>query len=917
MKQEKPILWEGKPVADGTKPLRKNIVKVAKMIGGPSGMLNKIDANAPEYYSLAGSVSDEEATFLLAMGLRKTRTDQYMSEKLKWDIKDVRRVGDHLGWLGVITVGYYKEDDHYDYLLPIFAPGLLEIMVVSENAKDHPEIRRAFNAYTHDRMASMGPMIPEGNALQRCIPIPRALPKDEPVDPRDDINTYINKYDKFSVGDCSCRVSRSTMGEGCGHPYKDRCVKMGKAAEFFIRTGKDRELTKEEAKELILKCEDEGLMHTVPNTKSIRDTNTDAICNCCGCACFGLRPAAEFKTAAMVSSNYRSVITPENCVACGKCVENCPTNAIRLGVKLPEIHETKIKMQKPISCNTNAAVEPNPDYRFNRKDVVPETGTAPCKTWCPAHISIQGYIKMASEGRYREALELIKRENPFPAVCGRICNHPCELHCTRRSVDEAIAIDDIKKFIAQKDLDSENRYVPKRIHDYTDQSEYENIKIAVIGGGPSGLSCAYFLAQHGYDVTVFEKEEKVGGMLTLGIPNFRLEKDVVEAEIEIIKELGVKFRTGVEVGKDVTIASLREEGYKGFYVALGAQRSRKLGLENEDNAEIVGGIDFLRDVNLGKGKKLHGDVIIVGGGNVAMDVARAAIRQGAEHVHLYCLEQRDEMPSSEDEIIEAEQEGVIIHNGWGPLKFGYTDGVLTSLTFKKCTAVKDQNGRFNPSYDETVTEEKECTAVLEAIGQAFDYKDVFTGTAVTFSPRKTVIADPLTRQTAEADIFVGGDIYNGPSFAINAIADGKQGAESLHRFVRPGQLLDAGRDRREYHELDKNNMNLKGFDTAPREIPATCPVDTKSYKDNRGVFTEEQIKKEASRCLSCGKAIVDPNMCVGCGQCVLQCKFDAAHLVKKSSVYSGPFEELFGKAIGYTLGRSVKIAGNALKKKDA
>lgn len=902
MRTENEILWQGKPVADGTKPLRKKIVKVAKMIGGPSGMLNKIDANAPEYYSLAGSVSDEECDFLLAMGLRKLRSDSYLADKLKWPIEKVREVGEHLGdYLGVIRIEYNK-DGSFSYLLPIFAPGLLEIMVVSPNAKEHPEVRRAFNEYTHDRMQSMSSMLPNGYGLMRVIPIRRALPEGEEIDERDDLDYYLNKYDKFSIGACSCRTCRAELGEGCGHLAEDRCLKMGKAADFFIRTGKDREVTREEAKEILEKCEDEGLMHCIPSTEGLKYGNTTAVCDCCGCSCYGLRPAEEFKSNEAIASNYRCEINTDNCVACGRCVENCPVNAIKLSTKLPLIKEIKLNMQRSLTCNTTKAVQFNPDYRFNRKDVYEETGTAPCKTWCPAHIAVQGYIEKASEGKYDEALELIKKENPFPAVCGKICNHACETHCTRSSVDQAIAIDDIKMFIAQRDLDPKTRFVPKKFHNYSDK------KIGIIGGGPAGLSCAYYLAQLGYDITVFEKENKLGGMMTFGIPGFRLEKDIVDSEIEVIKELGVKFRLNCEVGKDVTIPELRKEGFSGFFVAIGAQSSRKLNIPGEDDTRVKGGIDFLRRVNLGNGETLSGNVIVVGGGNVAVDVARTALRQGAEKVHMYCLETRDIMPSAKEEIEEAEQEGIIIHNGWGPKEI-----TKDSVLFKKCTSVFDENKRFNPTYDENTVEEAKADFVLLAIGQAFDYGTIFEGSHVELSKRRTVIADKLTRQSTEPDIFVGGDIYNGPNFCIAAIADGKQAAISLHRFVQPGQSLDAGRDHRVYTQVDIDNVNLQGFDKAPRQIPAVGDVNTKSYKDNRGILTEEQIRKEAARCLKCGRAVVDPNLCVGCGQCVLQCKFDAAHLVKKTAIYGEDFSGLMGKAIGHTLKRGVKIAVNALR----
>lgn len=909
-KENNIILWEGQPIADGAKPLRKKIVQVAKMIGGPTGILNKIDGNAPEYYSLAGSITDEECDLLLAMGLRKLRLDYEIAKKLKWDVERVRRVVRHLG----DEIGMFRytvhDDGTLEFFLPIFAPGILEIMVVSPNADKHPEVRRAFNQYTHDRLATMATLIPQGYGLMRVIPIERALPKGEKPDPRDKISYYLDKYTSYSVGACSCRTCRTEMGEGCGHLADDRCVKLGKAATFFVNTGKDRPLTRQECEELLIHCEDLGLMHCIPNIEGIDEGNTTAICDCCGCACFGLRPAEEFRTNEAVASNYRCVIQTENCVACGKCVENCPVNAMKLGTKLPLVKEIHVKNARALSKTPFSKVGTNADYRYSRTEVVEETGTAPCKTWCPAHIGVQGYIQKASQGKYQEALELIKFENPFPAVCGRICNRACEQHCTRGCLDQAVAIDDIKKFIAELELDPKTRFIPQKMYDFHDK------KIAIIGAGPAGLSCAYYLAINGYDITVYEKEEKLGGMMTLGIPAFRLGKDVVNAEIEVIKALGVKFVTGVEVGKDITIPELRKQGFAGFFLAIGAQKSRQLNVPHEDNDGTLGGIDFLRDVNLGHGKKLSGRVLVIGGGNVAMDVARTALRQGAEKVDLYCLEQRNEMPSSIDELQEAEEEGIIIHNGWGPQEFVLENGHLHALKFKKCVSVYNAEHRFSPVYDEKEIEVAEASFVLEAIGQSFDYGKLLEGTQVALSKRGTVIADPFTKQTNEPDIFVGGDILNGPSFCINAIADGKQAAVSLNRFVQPGQTLTAGRDHRNFldHELNKENVDLSGFDKTPREIPSVRPINVHSYEDNRGIFTPEQIKKEASRCLKCGAVMVDPNLCVGCGQCVLQCKFDAAHLVKKTSIYAKDFSAMLPKALGHTIKRGIKIAANALKK---
>ena len=400
-------------------------------------------------------------------------------------------------------------------------------------------------------------------------------------------------------------------------------------------------------------------MHQIPNIDG--SGKTHAICNCCGCGCLSLRTAEMFKNNDMVRSNYVARVNKDNCVACGQCVENCPVNALKLGQKLCSSQPvTEDITTKETPRDTKWTEDKwNPDYRINREDVV-DTGTAPCKTNCPAHIGVQGYIKLASQGRYKEALELIKHENPLPAVCGRICNRRCEDACTRGDVDEPIAIDEIKKFIAQQELDKDRRFLPTKRHDYSDK------KIAIVGAGPAGLSCAYYLALDGYTITVFEKEQKLGGMLTMGIPAFRLEKDVVAAEIEIIREMGVEFRTGVEVGRDVTLDELRSQGYKAFYLAPGAQGGRKVGIEGEDAQGVLSGIEFLRNLNQDETRRVSGKVVVAGGGNVAIDVSRTAVRAGAETVQQFCLESRQEMPAAEEEIIEAEEEHIVIQNGWGP-----------------------------------------------------------------------------------------------------------------------------------------------------------------------------------------------------------------------------------------------------------
>ena len=321
---------------------------------------------------------------------------------------------------------------------------------------------------------------------------------------------------------------------------------------------------------------------------------------------------------------------------------------------------------------------------------------------------------MAGDGRYADALKLIKKDNPFPAVCGSICRKYCEDACTRGTVDEPLAIDEIKKFIAEQDMKAEHRYVPPMnscTHEKFDQ------KVAIIGGGPAGMSCAYFLAIEGYSPVVFEKEAVPGGMLVNGIPSFRIGKDVVKSEIDVLREMGVEFKCGVEVGKNITIQQLREEGYQAFYVAVGLQQASKLNIAGEDLTGVKSGLDFLREVNAGKLKKLTGDVVVIGGGNAAIDVARAALRLTKGSVNMYCLEKDEEMPTVPDEKNAGIADGVVINNSWAPKAILGEGGKVTGIELMRCVSVRDASGKFAPVYDENETITVPCSNVLVAIGQ--------------------------------------------------------------------------------------------------------------------------------------------------------------------------------------------------------
>ncbi|MBR7011067.1 MAG: FAD-dependent oxidoreductase, partial [Oscillospiraceae bacterium] len=711
------------------------------------------------------------------------------------------------------------------------------------------------------------------------IPVEKAIEHENQSVSVEHISHWLNKYDKYSVGQCTCRKQQTMRGEGSGQINGEFCMGMGDMAEYQVDKGMGRYVSYEEALEILERSERHGFVHQITNIDG--EDKIVAICNCAAGVCNALRTSQLYNTPNMSRSAYRAHVESEKCVACGKCVEVCPVGAAKLGQKLCTKNGP---MTYPVTELPDAkkwsADNWNIHYREDAKINCYDSGTAPCKTACPAHIAVQGYLKMAKEGRYLEALKLIKQDNPLPAVCGAICNRRCEDACTRGTVDEPIAIDEVKKFVSALELKQETRFVP--ICEKDDGGMWgPDYKMAVIGAGPAGLSCAYYLRTRGYDVTVFEKDPLPGGMLQYGIPSFRLEKDVLAAEISVLRQMGVEFRCGVEVGREVTIAQLKEQGYKAFYLAIGLQGGRKAGVPGEDAEGVESGIAFLNRVNKDHSIRLPGDVVVVGGGNVAVDVARTAARTTGGRITMLCLESETEMPAARDEVDEAREEGIEVLNGWGPKEVLTENGKVTGIVFKRCTAVYDAEHRFSPVYDESETITLSCSTVLQAIGQSAVWGELLKGTKVELNRNGTVVHDPVTYETGEPGVFVGGDIAHGAKFAIDAIADGKKGSESMHRFVHPGQSQTIARDLREFKELDKKNVLIdpEGFDSARRQVPGKKAGSSRgSFGDVRLSFTEEQVKTEASRCLSCGATVVDLNRCIGCGLCTTRCEFDAIHL---------------------------------------
>ena len=887
---------------------RPNILKLATKISLESMTYTGITYNDPEYRILDPIVTDDMCRVMMHLRLETDRTLAEVAKRCKESERFTQEQLDKLVMAGIVRSRKVNGEDCYYY--PIWVPGIMEgILSNREQCDRYPDLGYCFEEYTRRRLAMVAPAFSSGKigmCFMRVMPVMSAIENNSRTASYDEISTLIDKATAISVGPCSCRRARRLMGEGCGHLEEDMCMYLNDNAITYSKTGAHRLISREEAYEVLKRAEDNGLVHEINQTPGFEDAT--AICNCCGCSCFALRIAELFRAKNAIRSNFTARVNKENCVACGQCVENCQTNAIKLGQKHcttdPHVSDA-YDSDRAVPWDSKSY---NVDYRINRSDVM-ESGTSPCKAVCPAHIPVQGYIKLASMGRYTEALELIKKEKPFPAVCGRICNKACEQACTRGIVDSSVAIDDIKKFIADKDLDASTRFVPKMLNQtgrpYTE-------KIAVIGAGPAGLSCAYYLAVKGYPVTVFEKEDKPGGMLTLGIPSFRLDKAVVNAEIDILRELGVEFRTGVEVGKDVTLPQLRAEGYKAFYLGVGASKGTSLGIPGEELQGVYTGIDFLRDVNLGKAVEPGKRVAVIGGGNVAIDVARTAVRLGAEEVTIVYRRGRDEMPAADDEVAEAEEEGVKFMFLAAPAEVLGKDRVGGLKVELMELGAADAKGRRKPTGTGKF-ETLELDAVISAIGQKVELGGIADGTGIQLNSKGTVIADAMSCQTGESDVFAGGDVVTGPKFAIDAIAAGKEASISIHRYVHPGQTQNLGRDHRDYKPLDARTVavSVGSFDTAPRQ-KAACgsPAEArKTFKDLRCDLTEEQIKKEAGRCLGCGCAVIDEDLCVGCGICTTKCKFDAIHLEKTLDNRNKPYFQTLMVAAGNApaaLGRLAK-----------
>ena len=931
------------PAHKGDKNPNPKLMKfVTKVTDRIVNKVKGLTTDDPEYWGFACIFEDEmdektrEASLDLLLDVisskfMKVREHRPYPLLVEWNHKkrytetdeEFDQLLDKLSYFGMLEYDYgdkytkdgpipgttYERKDR-EYWVPLFVPGSAEYTNMNEELIDrHPELAMFFERMTFLPLEHVTAMVPPGGGGigMHVIPVEKAISMENQSIDIEHISYWLKKYEgHIGASICSCRYGRKKLDEGCADDYHDWCIAVGDMADYCRETGRGRDITYDEAMEILKRAEDNGYVHQVTNIDG--EGKIFAICNCNVKICNALRTSQLFNTPNMSRSAYVAKVEPEKCVACGRCVEYCPAGAVKLGQKLctKQGPQTYPHQELPDAVKWGKD-KWNEDYRDRNRINCYPTGTSPCKTACPAHIAVQGYLKKAAEGKYREALELIKRENPFPAVCGRVCNRRCEDACTRGTIDQPVAIDAVKKFIADQDLNAEHRFVPEIVV-ASNLGRWKE-KIAIIGGGPSGLSCAYYLATMGYYPTVFEKNELPGGMLRYGIPSYKLEKNVIDAEIDIMKEIGVEIRTGVEVGKDITLDQLREEGYKAFYVAIGCQGGRLPGIPGENLEGVSTAIDFLHKANTGN-VKVSGKVVVVGGGNVAIDAARVAKRSGASDVTMLSLETEDIMPASLQERAEAREDGVVLNPGWGPKAVLGENGAVKGISFKKCLSVFDENHKFSPKYDEAQTIELEADMVIFAIGQTVELGGIFNGSNVTFHRGVYPVADTLTLQTAQEDIFVGGDLLTGPKFAIDAIATGKEAAESLHRFVQHGHMT-IGRNRRDFIEIDKDNIVVESYDNSSRQVEGTSS-SAKPFEEYHMTLTEEQVKIETSRCLACGASVVDPNRCIGCGLCTTKCGFDAIHLHRTLPECSNMVkaEDKVGALLPYVIKRGMKILVN-------
>jgi len=545
----------------------------------------------------------------------------------------------------------------------------------------------------------------------------------------------------------------------------------------------------------------------------------------------------------------------DKCNACGDCITACP-------IDVPSEFDEKLGSRKPIHKRYPQAIP--------AAMAISKAERPPCVMTCPAHVNCQGYVALVGDGRFAEAYNLIRDRNPFPAACGRICHHPCEQKCNRQELDESVAVNNLKRFstdwVWNKRAEGEDPAPPP-----IGEIDPNKGRVAVVGGGPAGLTAARDLALRGYPVTLFEAHQKLGGTMLLGVPGYRLPDEMLQRDIADILASGFEVKMGMKLGQDFTLGGLKQDGFQAAFLGIGCTRPAPLArstdgseMKGTDQDRVLLGLDFLRDVKLGQDPKLNGKVVVIGGGNVAIDVAMTAKRQGADSVEITCLESREEMPAHEWEILDALEEGITLNPSWGPNEIVGQNGQARGVKLQKCASVFDDQGRFAPKFDDqsTVTD---ADWVIIAIGQRSDFGFLKEDDPLWEPSKRFVQADKQTLQTNVEWIFAGGDMVSGPASVVEAVAHGHEAAESIDRFLS-GNDLAAGR---EQPEITPSPKPANWFPLKERAHPNRLPAaEREGYVEIEKTLSQEAAVAEAQRCLACG-------ICSECMQCVDACSAGA------------------------------------------